>query len=66
MPIPNGPQWNAVKSLITTNRQMFGHPEPTDDDIASLGDRVGKKVDSTLASNLTNLGSTWPYLEEEM
>lgn len=58
-----GPQFNAVKHLITVNRQTFGHPEPTDDEVRSLGDRVGKKIDSTLESNFTNHGIMWPYLD---
>lgn len=57
------PQFNAVKHLITVNRQTFNHPEPTDDDVLSLGGRVGQKIDSTLESNFTNHGIMWPYLD---
>lgn len=69
MPTPDGPQWNAVKHLISVNRQTFNNKfgaDPTDEEVSNLGGRVGQKIDSTLSSNLTNLGSTWPYLEEEM
>jgi hypothetical protein len=58
-----GPQFDAVKHLITVNRQTFNQPGPSDDEVRGLGDRVGDKIDSTLESNFGNLGIMWPYTD---
>ena len=38
-------------------------PGPSDDEVQSLGGRVGDKIDSTLESNFGNLGIMWPYMD---
>ena len=58
-----GPQFDAVKHLITVNRQTFNQSGPTDDEVQGLGGRVGVKIDSTLESNFGSLGIMWPYLD---